>query len=154
MAIPATAIPRADVYFRFVPFSLLSAIELYEMLQLRAQVFVVEQQCAYQDLDGIDVKATHILGRSGGRLVACARWYAHPRGIALGRIVTELSHRRLGLGKALLSVALERIGHATVVMHAQAYLEAFYRSFGFTVEGEPFLEDGIPHLMMVRQPDP
>jgi ElaA protein len=131
-------------------FDELSVHELYDLLQLRIQVFAVEQNCVYQDLDGIDLRAQHLMGRAGGEIVACARWFEHPRGLALGRIVTKLSHRRTGLGRALMRAALERIGERTIVMHAQSYLEAFYRSFGFEVEGEPFSEDGIPHLLMYR----
>lgn len=149
-----TAPPSAhpEIHFRVVPFSLLSTLDLYELLRLRAEVFVVEQNCVYQDLDGIDPNATHVLGRLNGELVAVCRWFAHPRGMALGRIVTKGSVRRLGVGRALMNEAMKWLAGATVVMHAQAYLRDFYASYGFVVEGEGFLEDGIPHVLMVRRP--
>lgn len=124
---------------------------LYEILRLRSEIFVVEQTCIYLDLDRIDYRARHLTIEENGELVAAARWFDGPEGLTLGRIVTRSDRRGRGHGKRLVREALARIGDVDVVMHAQAHLERFYRELGFAVEGLPFLEDGIPHLHMVRR---
>lgn len=139
--------------FETKSFRELTLDELYELLRLRSEVFVVEQECVYQDLDGIDREATHLLGVEKGRVEACARW--HPEGdhVRLGRIVTSPRIRGRGYGRRLTTEALRRIAEehpeAPVLIHAQARLEGFYRDFGFEPRGAPFDEDGIPHVMMV-----
>ena len=134
-------------------FSDLTLDELYAILRLRAEVFVVEQGCAFQDLDGLDRGATHLLGREGGSLEAYARWYRDGEIVRLGRIVTGRRVRGRGHGRRLVEEALRRIAgehpDAPVVIHAQARLEGFYRDLGFESRGEPFDEDGMPHLQMV-----
>lgn len=137
------------------PFGELSRDELYDLLTLRARVFVVEQDCPYLDPDGRDRRATHLLGRSAeGSLVACARWYPEEGHVRLGRIATAPESRGRGLGRRLVREALDRIAAEhpgrPVLVHAQAYLRAFYEGFGFRVSGEPFDEDGIEHVEMVR----
>jgi ElaA protein len=128
--------------------------ELYGLLALRAEVFVVEQACAYLDPDGHDRGATHLLGRLAGELAAYARWYPEGERIRLGRIATAGGVRGRGLGRALVAAALRRIAAdhpgRPVLVHAQSYLRSFYESLGFTTVGEPFDEDGIPHVAMVR----
>ena len=135
-------------------FAELTIDELYELLALRAEVFVVEQACAYLDPDGRDREATHLLGRVGGALVACARWYPEAGRVRLGRIATALGARGRGYGRDVVEEALRRIAAdhpgRPVLLHAQTYLQGFYESFGFTPVGEPFDEDGIPHVVMVR----
>lgn len=121
-------------------------------------MFVVEQECVYQDPDGRDPEATHLLGREAGELAAYARWYPEddPEGrrVRLGRIVTARDHRGRGLGRRTVEEALARVAGehpgVPVRMHAQAYLVRFYQDFGFTTVGEPFDEDGVPHVVMVR----
>jgi ElaA protein len=156
------------VRFETLPFEALRLHQLYALLRLRAEVFVVEQDCPYQDLDGLDLEARHLLGTRDGELVACARWYwcdgPDPQGdpedgpaMVLGRIVTSGSVRGQGVGHRLMEAALAAIdgegaGPLPVRMHAQAHLERFYNRFGFATRGEPFDEDGIPHLLMVREP--
>ena len=127
--------------------------DLYDALQLRAQVFVVEQDCAYQDLDGRDREAIHILGRDGdARVVAYCRWMEDEDAVRLGRIVVAADARNRGLGRRLMEEALRRIGpDVRIVMHAQAHLDGFYGRFGFEVTSAPFLEDGIPHVAMERR---
>lgn len=129
-------------------------------------MFVVEQECVYLDPDGLDPEATHLLGRLGpgpdGELLAYARWYLEdgPEGrlVRLGRIVTARDHRGRGLGLRTVEEALARIAdehpHLPVRMHAQTHLVGFYESFGFIAAGEPFDEDGIPHVAMARPARP
>ena len=134
--------------------------DLYDALTLRQAVFVVEQACAYLDCDGLDRQAYHLLGRlpkSSPSLVAYARLF--PPKVAydeasIGRVVTHPERRREGYGRALLVEALARaealFGNVPLRIGAQRYLERFYRDFGFIVVGEPYLEDGIPHVPMLR----
>lgn len=131
-------------------FEELSPRELHDLLRLRSLVFVVEQSCIYLDLDGKDPVSRHLVGVSGNEIVACARWYWQGPQVRLGRIVVHPDHRGGGRGRELMTKALEAIGPQEVALHGQAHLEAFYRDFGFETRGEPFDEDGIPHLLMVR----
>lgn len=132
----------------------LTVEELYDLLALRAEVFVVEQACAYLDPDGCDREATHLLGTRDGALVAYARWYPEAGRVRLGRIATAPAARGRGYGRDVVEEALRRIAadhpDRSVLLHAQAYLQGFYESLGFTPVGEPFDEDGIPHVAMVR----
>lgn len=140
------------------PFGALTAPELYAVMALRQRVFVVEQSCAYLDADGADPRALHLwhLDANGAtdaylRLFGPGALYPER---ALGRVVTAPEVRRTGLGRALVARGLDALaahyGAGPVRIHAQKYLEAFYRSFGFAREGDDFLEDGIPHCEMVR----
>jgi len=140
------------------PFAALTTADLYTLLQLRSEVFVVEQACAFQDLDGHDQAAYHLLGYTeAGELAAYARLFAAGRSYAqasIGRVVTAPRHRRAGLGRQLLSQAIaqcdELFGAQPIKIGAQLYLKAFYESFGFVQQGEGYLEDGIPHIYMLR----
>ncbi len=143
------------------PFAALSASELYELLALRQRVFVVEQNCAYVDCDGKDLRAHHLLGRDAtGALVAYARLL--PPGVSfaeasIGRVVTDGAARRFGYGRALMHEAIARtralFGGGPIRIGAQRYLERFYGELGFRTEGEPYDEDGIPHVEMVLAPE-
>ena len=144
---------------RLLRFDELSVTDLYALLRLRAEVFVVEQDCAYQDIDGLDGESLHLLYTFGDDLVAYAR--VLPPGLdfadasAIGRVVTAPAYRRRGLGRPLMREAVaccERLhpGHP-IKLHAQTYLLAFYREFGFEPYGEEFLEDGLPHYFMERR---
>lgn len=133
----------------------LSASELYAALALREEVFVLEQQCLYRDLDGLDQRCFHLLGWQGTRLVAYCRLM--PAGLkyaeaSIGRVVTPLDVRAKGHGRMLMRQALRFMGQyypfEDVVISAQQYLENFYTSFGFVTESEPYDEDGIPHIQM------
>ena len=140
------------------PFAALTTADLYTLLQLRSEVFVVEQACAFQDLDGHDQAAYHLLGYTeAGELAAYARLFAAGRSyaqVSIGRVVTAPRHRRAGLGRQLLSQAIaqcdELFGTQPIKIGAQLYLKAFYESFGFVQQGEGYLEDGIPHIYMLR----
>jgi len=125
--------------------------DLHALARLRQQVFVVEQDCPYPDLDGRDPDAVHLLGFEGDELVAHARLFGPPRA-AIGRVVVARSHRGAGLGRALMVEARQRLerrwGEVPVHVGAQAHLARFYRSLGYRVVGPPYDEDGIEHVPM------
>ncbi|MGI9550095.1 MAG: GNAT family N-acetyltransferase [Aurantibacter sp.] len=131
--------------------------ELYELLQLRAEVFVVEQRCAYQDLDGKDEKALHVLGKKGETIVAYSRIFKpgdyFPEA-NIGRVVVMPGERKYGYGRELMKASIEvveqRFNESTVHLSAQTYLKNFYNSLGFKQVGEEYSEDGIPHIGMLR----
>jgi len=125
----------------------LSRDALYGLLRLRAEVFVVEQTCPYQDLDGRDEAAVHLWAEDANGAVASARVLPGP---VIGRVVTRADVRGTGLGFALMERALAACpaGSESVHLSAQAHLEGFYRTFGFAVDGPGYLEDGIPHVPM------
>ena len=137
-------------------FSELTVEELYKILQLRSQVFVVEQQSAYQDCDGKDPLSSHVMGWDNGDLIAYARLIpkgiSYPDAASIGRVVTALSVRRKNIGRQLMAKALEEIknlfGNVPLKISAQLYLRNFYESFSFTSSGEVYLEDGIEHIAM------
>lgn len=146
---------RAWIWRAFVE---LSAHELYSILQLRALVFVVEQKCAYNDLDGYDAASLHLFTQdAAGRVIAYLRLlppgvkYAEP---SLGRVVTHPEVRRSGLGLDLMREGLRRASHdfpgAAVRIGAQRRLESFYQSLGFATVSPPYDEDGIEHVEMLR----
>lgn len=139
----------------------LGALELHEALALRCRVFVVEQRCAYQDVDGTDRQSWHLLGRAaaGGPLLATLRIvdpgvsFAEP---SLGRVVTAPEARGTGLGRRLVAEGLRRCqalwpGQG-VRISAQAHLQDFYAEQGFATVSEVYLEDDIPHVDMLRPP--
>ncbi len=138
------------------PFDALTAREVYALLQLRSEVFVVEQQCVFQDMDGLDLPGQHLLGwAADGRLAACARLL--PPGVkaddvVIGRVITAPWARGQGQGHALMREAVshcERLWPGLpITLHAQARLEAYYGQHGFHTVSEPYIEDGIPHLEM------
>jgi ElaA protein len=141
-------------------FKELSTWELYSILQLRLAVFSVEQNCAYQDADDKDQASFHLTGFDAkGKLVAYARILpanvSYPE-VSIGRVVTERSVRGSGTGKELMKRSLDFIkkefGKVPVRIGAQCYLEKFYKGFGFVTEGEQYLEDNIPHVLMLRLP--
>ena len=138
-------------------FDQLSINELYEILALRAEVFVVEQNCPYQDLDGKDKKAIHVLGMQNNNIVAYARilenGMVYKNYSAIGRIVTHNSIRGKGYGDQLVRSAIEATKSSfpstPIKISAQAHLEKFYNGLGFIFTGEAYLEDNIPHIGMV-----
>jgi ElaA protein len=144
------------ITFTTKTFSELSNTELYQLLQLRAEVFVVEQNCPYLDMDDKDYKSFHVLGYDNGKLVACTRLV--PIGISydsdpsIGRVVTHPSVRSLGYGKLLMEYSInetkQRFNSSIIVIGAQLYLDKFYQNLGFVPEGEMYLEDNIPHMTM------
>ncbi len=140
------------------PFSELSPKALYEVLKARAEVFVVEQQCAYLDLDGIDEHAHHlVLYADSGSLVAYARLvpphlkFQEP---SIGRVLTVQAARGKGFGRRLMQESISRLTalypNSPIRISAQAYLEGFYNTFGFVRVSDNYDEDGILHLDMLR----
>ena len=146
------------IYWTTKPFDTLTLAELYALLQLRSEVFVVEQTCAFQDIDGHDQVALHLLGYTeAGELAVYARLFEAGCSYAqasIGRVVTSPRYRGHSLGRQLLHEAIAQceaqFGLQPIKIGAQQYLLAFYESFGFVQEGEGYLEDGIPHVHMVR----
>jgi ElaA protein len=137
----------------------LTPIELYKILQLRNEVFIVEQNCPYQDMDNKDLKAFHLMGMHNNRLIAYSRLLSP--GISysessIGRVVSSPSFRKTGIGKELMEENIKRIRELfhtdTIRIGAQQYLQKFYESFGFFQEGPSYLEDNIPHIIMLRNP--
>lgn len=124
----------------------------YLLWQLRETVFVVEQACAYLDLDGRDLEPAtrHLWVEEDGRPVAYLRVLADPGERRIGRVLVTRSHRGRGLAEQLMRSALDMVGDGACRLDAQSYLAAWYRRFGFEACGEEFLEDGIPHVPMRR----
>jgi ElaA protein len=138
---------------RTARFADLDAPTLYALLRLRVDVFVVEQQCAYPELDGRDLSPStvHVWLADGPLCAAYLRVLAEPDGTArIGRVCTASSYRGRGLSARLVAAALELIGDRPCVLDAQSYLVGFYSRFGFTASGPEFMEDGIPHVPMRR----
>jgi ElaA protein len=134
----------------------LSIQELYDVLQLRSEVFVVEQNCVYQDIDGKDQKAVHVLGVKEGTLVAYTRIFKagdYFKEAAIGRVVVKMTGRKLGYGHEIMKASVAAIYNNYKTKHirlsAQTYLIDFYNKHGFVAEGDTYLEDGIPHINMV-----
>ncbi len=136
----------------------LSARDLYDMLKLRVDVFVVEQECPYPELDGNDPHCLHLRLLDGSELLACARvWRPDPQcPPRIGRVAVSPSHRGKRLGEALMREAIaeceKRHPGEVIDLSAQSHLRRFYGSFGFEPVSEEYLEDGIPHVEMRRPP--
>ncbi len=154
-----------DVQWKLATFDSLTVPELYALLQLRTQVFVVEQNCVFQDMDGADGLAVHLLGtqrvagHEGDKLVAYARLF--PAGVkfaeaSIGRVVTNHAVRGQGLGHTLIARAVSSVstlwGPQAVRIGAQTRLKSYYSQHGFVDMGLPYVEDGIDHLEMVWNP--
>jgi ElaA protein len=146
------------INWSFKKFDILTSSELYSALQLRNEVFVVEQNCVFQDADNKDQDSHHLMGWDNEMLVAYSRIV--PPGIAydsfpsIGRVVTSPKMRRTGVGKILMHQSIEELqilfGKSSIKLGAQLYLKKFYESFGFVQSSEVYMEDGIPHVEMIR----
>ena len=174
MTVP-TRDANESLEWRWKPFSTLTALEVYDMLEARNAVFVVEQQCVYLDIDGLDKAAWHLFAYAAGEAHGQAR--AHGDGaeqpaarptlagylrvllpdesdtdIRIGRVLTTSAFRRIGLGSEMLEQALKHIvaqwPDAAIKLHAQAHLQMFYGAFGFEPISEVHDDDGIPHIWM------
>ena len=158
-----SAVAAQGLRWRCLAFADLGVADLYRVLQLRSAVFVVEQTCVFQDMDGRDPACLHLLGAApdagqGGDLLAYARLL--PAGLAfpeasIGRVATAPATRGSGLGHALMAQTIAQLqrlwGPQPVRIGAQAHLQAFYRQHGFEPDGDHYLEDGIDHIEMVRR---
>lgn len=137
----------------------LTALEVYEILKLRSEVFVVEQNCVFLDMDDKDQLSHHLQGRINGELAAVVRIlppglsYTEP---SIGRVVSSPKFRRQGVGIELMKTAINETialyGNVAIKIGAQLYLKKFYESFGFIQCSETYLEDDIPHIKMIRNP--
>ena len=138
-------------------FEELSSLELYEILRLRSEVFVVEQNCVFLDMDNKDQFSLHLQGRIDGKLAAGVRIL--PPGLSydepsIGRVVSSPLFRRKGVGIELMKTAIKETislyGDVAIKIGAQLYLKNFYESFGFVQCSETYLEDDFPHIKMIR----
>ena len=131
----------------------LSGLDVHDLLKLRQDVFVVEQACAFADIDGLDPRALHLLAFVRGPLAGCLRLLDSPD-LRIGRIVVAPQARGSGLGHRLMAAAIERCASdhpdRAIYLSAQAHLKDFYAGHGFIVVSAPYLEDGIPHVDMRR----
>mgnify|MGYP003624434134 CR=1 FL=1 len=135
----------------------ISSKELYAILQLRSEVFVVEQDCVYQDIDYKDEKALHVIGFKNDKIVAYARIFKsgdYFKEASIGRVVVDKNERKFGYGHIIMNHAIEAIksffDEKIIKISAQKYLKEFYESHEFIQVGKEYLEDGIPHIGMVK----
>jgi ElaA protein len=143
--------------FDFKPFKELTTLELYKILQLRSEVFVVEQNCIYQDIDDKDTMGYHLTCFENEELLAYARvldpGVSYADYSSIGRVCTKQTHRQLGLGKELMQQAIlhcqELYPDTKIKISAQSYLLKFYTELGFEAIGDEYLEDDIPHRAMI-----
>jgi ElaA protein len=146
-----------ELDWRCTTFDELNVHELYAIMRVRAEVFVVEQNCAFQDVDNKDQFCYHLTGWHGGNLAAYARLV--PPGVtfnemSIGRVITAQTYRGTGAGRLLLENAILQctliFGKKSIKIGAQLYLRKFYESYGFQQVGDGYLEDGIEHIHMMR----
>jgi len=136
-------------------FNELSITELYQILRLRSEVFVVEQDCVYQDIDNKDQKALHVFITDNDKVVAYTRLFTagdYFDEASIGRVIVAVSHRKKGLGHILIKASIKAIeeyfNSSKITISAQTYLKQFYESHRFIKEGDEYLEDGLPHIKM------
>jgi len=146
-----------SLLFKIKRFNELSAVEIYQILQLRSEVFVVEQNCVYQDIDGKDEKAIHVIGEFEGQIVAYCRIFDKGNYFdqaSIGRVIVKENFRDRKWGHDLIKEAIgaveKQYGESQITISAQLYLKKFYESHGFIQTGEEYLEDGIPHIEMKK----
>lgn len=146
------------ITYNIKEYNQLNLNQLYNLLQLRSEVFVVEQNCVYQDLDGKDQKALHVLGYVEDELVAYTRLFKPGNYFdeaSIGRVVVKANYRKLGYGYDIMKTSIDAVIHYyktdNIRISAQCYLKQFYSNLKFKVEGEEYLEDGIPHVNMLYE---
>lgn len=142
---------------KVLAFDELTLYSLYELLQLRAEVFVVEQNCPYQDVDGKDKKALHVLGYQDHQLVAYTRVFKpgdYFENASIGRVIVKENARKYGFGKDIMNASIafieKEFKQDKIELSAQTYLKKFYNDLGFYEVGEGYLEDDIPHIKMIK----
>jgi ElaA protein len=143
--------------WKIKPFEALSVTELYSLLQLRSEVFVVEQNCVYQDIDGKDLKALHLLGEYDGEIVVYARLFKpndYFENASIGRVIVSKKYRDKKWGFDLMQQAINAIethyNETKITISAQLYLQKFYESLGFVKTSDVYLEDDIEHVEMKK----
>lgn len=148
---------KSSIVWKIKPFSKLSTEELYQILKIRQQVFIVEQTCYYLDADGYDQQAVHIWAEKEGEILAYSRVFEPGikyKEASIGRVLTNPNYRKNNLGKILIRFSINtiesRFRTQSIRISAQDYLLRFYSEFGFQDTGKKYLEDDIPHTEMVR----
>lgn len=138
-------------------FNQLTTLELYKVLQLRSEVFVVEQDCVYQDIDDKDQKALHVIGFKNDKIIAYTRIFKagdYFKNASIGRVVVAKNERQFGYGHEIMKASIDAIQTHfktdAITISAQVYLQKFYETHHFKKVGEEYLEDGIPHIRMDR----
>ena len=146
-----------EIIFKIKRFNELSTAELYSLLQLRSEVFVVEQNCVYQDIDGKDEKAIHVLGYYNNELAAYSRIFNkgyYFDEASIGRVIVSPKYRDKKFGHDLMRVSMnaikENFNETAITISAQEYLKKFYESHGFIQTSEMYLEDDIQHIQMKK----
>mgnify|MGYP000920850694 FL=1 len=146
------------IQWKIKTFETLSVNELYDILRLRSEIFVVEQNCVYLDLDGKDKKALHLFGEFEGKIVAYSRLFKPGisfENASIGRVVVDANYRDKKWGHDLMREAISGIqshfGESKITIGAQLYLKKFYESHGFVQTSVMYLEDDIPHIEMKRE---
>lgn len=146
------------ITFKIKSFFELTTQELYNLLQLRSEVFVVEQDCVYQDIDGKDQKALHVLGFKNNNLVAYTRIFKpgdYFEYASIGRVVVFKNERSFKYGYDIMEISIKAIkdyyNETVIKISAQCYLKQFYSKLGFKAKGEEYLEDDIPHIAMIKK---
>ena len=147
---------KPNLAWTYKSFEELTKLELYKILRVRSEVFIIEQHCNYQDVDGKDLKCHHLMAWDGDNLVAYTRIV--PPGVSfrepsIGRVLTVKNYRGLGFGITLMQKSIEMVyethGNQPIRIGAQLYLKRFYEDLGFDKASDEFLEDEIPHIEMV-----
>ena len=148
---------KSSIVWKIKPFSKLSTEELYQILKIRQEVFIVEQTCYYLDADGYDQQAVHIWAEKEGEILAYSRVFEPGikyKEASIGRVLTNPNYRKNKLGKILIRFSINtieaRFRTQSIRISAQDYLLSFYSEFGFEDTGKKYLEDDIPHTEMVR----
>ena len=148
---------KSSIVWKIKPFSKLSTEELYQILKIRQEVFIVEQTCYYLDADGYDQQAVHIWAEKEGEILAYSRVFEPGikyKEATIGRVLTNPKYRKNNLGKILIRFSIDtieaRFRTRSIRISAQDYLLSFYSEFGFEDTGKKYLEDDIPHTEMVR----
>ena len=144
--------------FSIKSFDELTTTELYLILQLRSEVFVVEQDCVYQDVDGKDQKSLHVFSYKEKKIIAYTRLFKpgdYFKNASIGRVVIALQERNLGYGHDLMNFSINAVRKHfkcdIITISAQKYLKKFYESHGFNQREEEYIEDGIPHIKMEKE---
>jgi ElaA protein len=145
--------------FQLYKFNDLSPVDLYEIIKLRVEIFVIEQNCIYQDLDDKDKSGFHLMGKDNGELICYVRLLpkgaSYEKYVSIGRVVVKRKCRKKGIGYDLMFKAIDLCKNIwpgeSIKISAQAHLQNFYNQCGFEAEGEIYEEDGIPHIGMVHK---
>jgi len=146
---------QTDIQWQWIMLEDMQPDRLYDLLALRESIFVVEQKCIYQELDGIDKRALHFVATCGHQSVACLRLippYAENKWVRIGRVAVSKPLRKQGIARYMMQKAMQKAAEefpgVGLYVHAQSYLEEFYQSLDFHLSGPEFIEDGIPHIPM------